>query len=65
MRFMNKVSDGDVKIENSQQPISAWNEFVAESGETEAAAVPKATTSNQENDWVKDFADHKAKQGIL
>lgn len=64
MRFMNRVSDGDVKIENSQQPISTWSDFAAETHETEAAAAPTATTSNQENDWVKDFADDQAKQGI-
>lgn len=57
---MNRVSDGDVNIENRQQPIDTWSEeFAAETGATAAVA----TTLTQESDWVEDFAEHKAKQG--
>lgn len=64
MRFMNRVSDGDVNIENSQQPIGAWTDEFAETSEADViAAAATATTSDQENDWVNDFAEHKAKQG--
>lgn len=62
MRFMNKVSDGEVKIENSQQPIHSWtDEFASETSESAAVA---AATSEQDSDWVRDFAEHKAKQGM-
>lgn len=58
MRFMNKVSDGDVKIESSQQPISdSWTKDFETQKVTEA--------DNDEADWVQDFAEHKAKQGKL
>lgn len=63
MRFMNRVSDGEVKIENSQQPINSWtDEFSTETSETGATAA--ISTSEQDSDWVRDFAEHKAKQGI-
>lgn len=63
MRFMNRVSDGEVKIENSQQPIHSWtDEFASET--SEAGATAAATTSDNDSDWVRDFAEHKAKQGI-
>lgn len=50
-RFMNTVSDGDVKIENSQQAGRSWVD----------AAQAAATLV----DWVHDFAEHKEKQGKL
>lgn len=62
MRFMNKVSDGDVKIENSQQAINSWNDFAPETSEAGATA---SSTSAQGSDWVRDFAEHKAKQGNI
>lgn len=65
MRFMNRVSDGEVKIENSQQPIHSWtDEFASETSEAGATAAGAATTSENDSDWVRDFAEHKAKQGI-
>ncbi|XP_055311031.1 peroxisomal targeting signal 1 receptor isoform X2 [Sitodiplosis mosellana] len=69
MRFMNRVSDGEVKIENSQQPIHSWtDEFAAETSEAgvtaAAAAAAAVTTSEQDSDWVRDFAEHKAKQDV-
>lgn len=61
MRFMNKVSDGDVKIESSQQPIShSWTEEFDAQASGDKSTVLDA---NQESDWVQDFAEHKAKQG--
>lgn len=59
MRFMNKVSDG----ESSQQPIDTWTEeFTKEMGEAQGSAST-STQLNQEDEWVRDFAEHKAKQG--
>ncbi|XP_031629596.1 peroxisomal targeting signal 1 receptor [Contarinia nasturtii] len=66
MRFMNRVSDGDVNIENRQQTLSqqtfeTWtDEFTTHAGEAGATA----STSNQDSDWVRDFAEHKAKQDV-
>lgn len=66
MRFMNRVSDGDVNIEDSQQPIASWtDEFAAQNSEAGATASASATATNQDADWVRDFAEHKAKQGKL
>lgn len=58
-RFMNTVSDGDVKIENSQQAGRSWVDDFEDAAQAEAAA----TLNDQDSDWVRDFAEHKAKQG--
>lgn len=58
MRFMNKA-------EGSQQPITAWNEFTGEAIEAGAAAAATASTSAQDADWIRDFEDHKVKQGKI
>lgn len=59
MRFMNKA-------EGSQQPITAWNEFTGEAiEEGAAAAAATASTSAQDADWIRDFEDHKVKQGNI
>lgn len=61
MRFMNHHS-GDVRIEDSQQPMTSWaDDFEAGAAEAGATAVPLPT--DQDADWVRDFAEHKAKQG--
>lgn len=56
MRFMNQS-------ENSQQSITAWNEFTGETTEQGAAAT--ASTSAQDADWIRDFEDHKVQQGKI
>lgn len=56
MRFMNQS-------ENSQQSITAWNEFTGET--TEEGAVATASTSAQDADWIRDFEDHKVQQGKI
>lgn len=65
MRFMNKVSDGDVNIESIQQPISqSWtDEF--EMGTRNPSGETTITNSNPESDWIQDFAEHKTKQGTF
>lgn len=75
MRFMNKVSDG----ENSQQLIDTWSELTSQTDQIDATlASPQASASapaanvtdtpstsatNEEGDWVRDFAEHKSLQG--
>lgn len=59
-RFMNTVSDGNVKIENSQQAGRSWADDFEDAAQAEAAA---SSTVEQDSDWVRDFAEHKAKQG--
>lgn len=74
MRFMNKVSDS----ENSQQLIDTWSELTKQNDEADASqqastsaqagsATAQASTSamNQEGEWVRDFAEHKAMQGTI
>lgn len=58
-RFMNTVSDGDVKIENSQQAGRSWVDDFGNAAQAEAVAIH----TDQDSDWVRDFAEHKAKQG--
>lgn len=58
-RFMNTVSDGDVKIEHSQQAGRSWVDDFEDAAQAEAAA----SVVDQDSDWVRDFAEHKAKQG--
>lgn len=61
MRFMNRMGDGDVRIENSQQPMTSWaDDFEAGASEAGATAIQP---TDQDADWVRDFAEHKAKQG--
>lgn len=64
MRFMNKVSDGEVKIESSQQPIgNSWTEEF--DAQNTASAKDAAPNVNQESDWIQDFEEHKARQGVI
>lgn len=62
MNFMNKVNDSDVnRIDNTQLASKSWtDEFENQNVAKTASAVPE-----QDSDWVQDFADHKAKQGII
>lgn len=61
MNFMNKVNNSDVnRIDSSQVAIQSWtDEFENQNVESTTSNVPE-----NESDWVQDFADHKAKQGI-
>lgn len=62
MNFMNKVNDSDVNrmLDSTQVASKSWtDEFDKQNVDSTATAVPV-----QESDWVQDFADHKAKQGI-
>lgn len=56
---MNTVSDGDVKIEHSQQAGRSWVDDFEDAAQAETAAK----LVDQDSDWVRDFAEHKAKQG--
>lgn len=63
MRFMNRISDGDVNIENAQQSNDSWtDEFTTQRNESGAEGAT-ASTSDQEADWLRDFETQKAKQG--
>lgn len=68
MRFMHTNSDGDFKNENSQQPTKSWiDDFekaaAAQTTEKSAEKSDPLLANDQDSDWVRDFAEHKAKQG--
>lgn len=60
MRFMDNTGDGEA----TQQLANTWSELTREEPDAAAeAAAASASATNQEADWVRDFAEHKTQQG--